>query len=704
MTELTSALRDVSQRLAGNDLPGAGDACRAALVDFPRSAELLRLLAIVEHRARNLPEALRAIDRALEADPADAQSLNAKGVILVAMDRAPQALAAFTDALARQPDLVPARVNAGNALLDLNRAAEALTHFDRAAGLAANPAEIAFHRGRAFEQLGRADEALASMTLAVVAQPRFAAARFMRADLLRKAGRPIEALEDYDAILALSPDNVLALQNSATLLQVHERFAEASERHERALALLSSRPGQQVLYDYSLAMSVSCRRTACLWSGLAALEERLLERCRTGSAALKPFLSLMLTDDPAQLVRIAQQWALRFGAVRATTSATTRTASSRLRVGYLSADFGDHPTSWLMAGLFAAHDRSKFEVFGYSVRPNDRSAVRARIEATIEHFVDLAMLADEAMAARIAADGLDVLVDLNGWSDSGKPAVLARRPAAVIAHYLGYPGPLGTDIYDYLIADATVIRPDEDAAYCGAVARLPGSYQINDRERDPPAIEPPTRESCGLPAEGFVFAGFCQSLKLSASVFDVWMEILRKTPGSVLWLTQHNDQMAANLCAQASHRGVDSRRLVFAQRVQQAEHMARHRHADLFLDTWPCGAHTSASDALWAGVPVITTPGRSFASRVAASVLQAIGLEELVVDGLAAYQDLAVALARSPADLLRLKEFIGRNRLTTSLFDTAGSCRALERAYLHMAAVRASGSAPASFQLADAGA
>ena len=278
--------------------------------------------------------------------------------------------------------------------------------------------------------------------------------------------------------------------------------------------------------------------------------------------------------------------------------------------------------------------------------------------------------------------------------------MLARRPARVIAHYLGYPGPLGTDVYDYLIADSVVIHPADDPVYHCAIARLPNSYQINDRERDPPATGIPAREIFGLPADGFVFAGFCQAPKLSGAVFDTWMRILARVTGSVLWLTEHNAQLAGNLRAEAGRRGVDPRRLVFAPRVPQAEHMARHRHADLFLDTWPCGAHTSASDALWAGVPVITAPGGSFAARVAASVLKAIALDELVVDSLAAYENLAVSLAQSSADLKRLKGCIDRNRLTTPLFDTRRSARALEAAYARMAAARAAGQAPASFEVA----
>jgi predicted O-linked N-acetylglucosamine transferase (SPINDLY family) len=409
----------------------------------------------------------------------------------------------------------------------------------------------------------------------------------------------------------------------------------------------------------------------------------------------------MVTDNPRVHALCARRtWSKQFHGV-ARSIADHRVPdrrSDRLRIGYMCGDFRDHPTSGLIAGLIELHDRSRFEVYAYATNPDDGSAMRQRLVKTFDEFVDISNLGDAQAAQTISEHQVDILVDLSGLLDWSRGGVLARRPAPICAHYLGYPGPLGATWIDYFIADAVVLPPDQGALYDCAVVRLPHTYQVNDNARQK-LPDGPSREAIGLPREGFVFCGFCQSTKLSASVFDVWMRILGKVPDSVLWLLEDNRYVGENLREEARRRGIDPTRLVFAPRIDHQAHMARHGLAELMLDTWPCGAHTTGSEALWAEVPLITCPGRSFASRVGASLVHALGMPELAVETLGDYEALAVELARSPTRLAGIKRKLSANKAASPLFDTNLRRRHIETAYEEMWERFASGRAPESFDV-----
>ncbi len=678
-----SELREVASLVARNALPEAKARCEAILQREPRSVEALRSLALIEDRLGARDRALGAIDRALGLDPENPVNLNIRGVLLVAAGRLPEALAAFERACDRQPGFLPAILNRANALLDLGRAGEALDCLGAAAKAAPDDAGVAVLRGRALLVLGQPAEAIEELTRATLLRPLSPEAQLARAEALRVGGRAGEALAAFDAVLALDPANPLALQNSATLLHQLGELDQAVARYERLIALLRPVPAFAAELDYALGMVASCRRTMCAWAGLPELEAELVARVRRGNAAIKPYLSLMITDDPEVLALCARRfWARQFGEPAPAVIAP-RAPHDRLRIGYLSADFRNHPTSWLIAGLIEHHDRDRFEIRAYCSGPDDGSPLARRMRQAFDHFTDIAALPDDDAARLIAYDEIDILVDLNGLTDGGRGGVLARRPAPVVAHFLAYPGPLGTKSVDYIIADAVAIPAASSAHFDSAIVRLPGTYQVNDSQRERPATMP-AREALGLPATGFVFCGFCQPIKLSAAVFDSWMRILARVPDSVLWLLEDNRFLRANLEREAGARGIDPARLVFAPRVDQQAHIARHQAADLLLDTWPCGAHTSTSDALWVGVPVITRPGASFASRVAASLLHAAGIEELIVADAGAYEDLAVELAGSPAHMEALRRRIAADDVRRALFDTERFRERLERAYLEM--------------------
>lgn len=360
-----------------------------------------------------------------------------------------------------------------------------------------------------------------------------------------------------------------------------------------------------------------------------------------------------------------------------------RYSHDRIRIAYLSADFHLHATAHLMAELFERHDRERFEVSAWSFGPETGDAMRDRLRRAFEHFNDVRDVSDEGVASRLRAAEIDIAVDLKGYSKGCRPAIFARRVAPVQVNYLVYPGTTGAEYMDYIIGDAEVIPEEHEAYFSEQVVRLPDSYQVNDTKRVI-AEHVPSRAAAGLPESGFVFCCFNNSYKITPEVFDVWMRLLQQVEGSVLWLLQDNTVASRNLKLEASARGVDPKRLVFAPRRPPPDHLARHRLADLFLDTLPCNAHTTASDALWAGLPVLTCRGHFFVGRVAASLMRAIGLPELIVDDLAGYEAVALRLAQRPGELAALKSRLAKNRMTHPLFDIDRYRLHLESAYATM--------------------
>ena len=400
---------------------------------------------------------------------------------------------------------------------------------------------------------------------------------------------------------------------------------------------------------------------------------------------LSPFALLSLPSTRAEQRKCALTWTTTFANVGPMSRRRVLSAG-RLKIGYLSADFHQHATACLTAGLFEQHDRNRFEVAAYSTGRDDRSPMRARLERAFDRFVDLRDRDPVAIADVIRHDAIDILVDLKGHTEGASPVVLARRPAPIQVHYLGYPGTLGGDLVDYLVGDTIVTPRDHAVDYAETLAVLPGAYQVNDRNR---AIgEAPPRGALGLPATGFVFCSFNQTYKINPAVFDAWMAIMQAVPDSVLWLMSRNDADPAigNLRREAQARGVEPSRLVFAPHRPNPEYLAQYRHADLFLDTWPYNAHTTASDALWAGCPVLTHLGSTFAGRVAASLVTAAGLPELVQPSVDAYIERAIALGRDPSALARLRAYLEGPGRASALFDTVRTTRALEAAYETMAA------------------
>jgi protein O-GlcNAc transferase len=425
------------------------------------------------------------------------------------------------------------------------------------------------------------------------------------------------------------------------------------------------------------------RRHRCEWKETDPHIGCLIGKVKQQRKATRPFALLALTDSLTIQRQAAQILVDARYPEAPSRPPLKRHAGNRIRIGYYSADYQDHATAYLMAELFERHDRGRFELVGISYGPDNRDEMRIRLSAAFDHFVDVRTKADSEVAALSRDLGIDIAVDLKGFTEEARTGIFSRRAAPIQVNYLGYPGTMGAPYIDYIVADPILIPPENRQHYAEKIVYLPNSYQVNDRKRRI-SDRQFTRAELGLPPAGFVFCCFNNNFKIAPSTFDGWMRILKQVEGSILWLLEDNETAADNLRREAEARGVEPGRLVFARRMPLPEHLARHRSADLFIDTLPYNAHTTASDALWAGLPVLTCVGESFAARVAASLLNAVGLPELVTATQEQYEAMAVALAGNAARLAELKEKLSRNRLTTPLFDTGRFTQHLEDAYTQM--------------------
>lgn len=429
------------------------------------------------------------------------------------------------------------------------------------------------------------------------------------------------------------------------------------------------------------ALRLFAKMHICDWSGREADIALLTEGIDRNEPVVNPFILLALSDSAALQQRAAELWArLLYREDHGLPAILARGRREKIRIGYFSADFHNHATMHLMAGVFEAHDRSKFEILALSFGPDSQDEVRERLVASCDQFIDVRGKSDRDVALLARGLGVDIAVDLKGYTKDGRPGIFAFRAAPLQVSYLGYPGTLGAPYMDYLIADRTLIPESSRRFYSEKIIELPDSYQVNDSKR---AIAERvfTREEFGLPQSGFVFCCLNNTYKITPTVFDCWMRILKRVEGSVLWLFEDNPSTASYLRQEALRRDVQPERLIFAKRMPKAEHVARHRAAGLFIDTWPCNAHTTASDSLWAGLPVLTCTGEAFASRVAASLLAAVGLPELIAATPADYEEMAVALAADAERLADIKQRLIAAHDRAPLFDTQLTTRHLEAAY-----------------------
>ncbi|MBS4046917.1 MAG: tetratricopeptide repeat protein [Alphaproteobacteria bacterium] len=589
-------------------------------------------------------------------------------------------------ALALAPGRPSIIVNLTAALIGQKKYAEAKPLAAQATATDPDNAEAWLNLGRCLELEKDYPAALQAYRRALTIRPDYAEAWSNCGNVLMLLRQTDEALATYERATALKPDFAEALGNQAILLNQLNRQAEAIAKIERAMALKPDLPQAR-------SIRLQARMAVCDWSGFAEDHSVITSQIAEGRLAAPPFAFLCQPSTPALQRRCAELYVAGTFPATPPVDFPPPVSGRRLRVGYFSADFHRHATAFLMAGLFEQHDRSRFEIFGISFGKSYQDDMRRRLIAGMEHFIDVYGKSDAEIVALVRGMELDIAIDLKGYTLNARAGIFASRVAPLQASYLGYPGTMGAGFIDYIIADGVVIPPAHDAHYTEAVVRLPHSYQVTDSRREIAARDF-SRADCGLPQDGFVFCCFNNTYKITPDIFDIWMRLLQAVPGSVLWLLEASAGVADRLKAEAQTRGVAPERLVFAPRMDQAEHLARQRLANLFLDTFHYNAHTTASDALWAGLPVLTRLGDSFAGRVAASLLQAAGLPELITTSSADYEKLALALATDPARLMALRQKLAATRDTCPLFDTPRFARGIEVAFEAMQAKRQRGLPP----------
>lgn len=606
-----------------------------------------RLIQAIElqQQGRN-DEAATAFREVLAADPSNAAALYSLAVIALHAGDPEEALRIGRHGLAVAPPFAPLQHLVGSALQALGRNEEALAAFDAALAIKPDQLDVLLNSGV----------------------------------LLRSQFRHKEALERFMRILAIDPNHASALGNCGILLTEFKQSEQAIAMFERLLAVKPD-------YDYAPGLLAYERMHIGDWRGVDTLTQRIVDGIRAGQRSCKSLALMSLSDDAADHQRAARIFASHYAPRHPTPLWTgERYRHERIRIAYVSPDLREHPVGHLMAGIFEHHDKHRFEIIAISLGIQDGSRLRARMERAFDRFIDVRSQPSAQIAKTMRDLEVDIAIDLGGYTSDTRTDVFARRPAPVQVNYLGYPGTMGSDYYDYILADRHVIPPEHQRFYDEGVVYLPDAYLPTDASVTLPD-ETPSRAACGLPETGTVFCSFSHDYKIAPHVFAVWMRLLLAVPGSVLWLMSRGELAQQHYRQAAAERGVDPARLIFAGRVPRVEdHLARYRQADLFLDTHPYNAHTTAADALMAGLPVLTCMGGAFPARVAGSLLHAAGVPELITHSLAEYEQRALELVRDPQALpaLRTRVLALRAQGRSALFDTAAFCRNLEAAYTAM--------------------
>lgn len=651
-----------------------------AIDDFDKAIELdPTLTAAFVNKGNALLEAqlfeqsLQLLDKAIKQNPFDVNALSGKSACLSKLKLPEEALIFAERSIELKPDYAGAWSNRGVALNDLKRCEEALASYERAIEIKPDYAEAWSNRGNTLNNLKRHGEALASYERAIELKPDYAEAWSNRGNALSDLERHEEALASYERAIELEPENAEAWRNRGVALNALTRYEEALASYERALEL---KPDD----DFWLGGLIHTQMKICDWTNLEQRRRALEERLLTGSKASVPFAVLGLFDNPDLQKRSAKIYTkYKLGLKSQLGAISQRPKKDKIRVGYFSMDFREHPVSYLVAELLELHDRSKFEVYGFSFGINTRDPIRQRLEKAFDNFLDVKHLSDVDIARLSRQKKTDIAIDLGGHTQDSRPQIFAERAAPIQINYLGYPGTWG-DYMDYFIGDNVTISDENREHFSEKIIFLPNSFQVNPSQR-PIASSTLSKQTYGLPDRSFVFCCFNNSWKISPEVFRQWIQILQQVPNSVLWLYADSSSSVTNLKSEAVKLGVSADRIIFAKRVKREEYMAQFQHADLFLDTLPYNAGTTASDALWAGLPILTQIGKSFASRMAASLLSNLGIPELITNGKDQYRSLAIELALNPDKLAAIKAKLARNRLTQPLFNTSLFVRHIESAF-----------------------
>ena len=658
----------------------------AALIDFDDAIRLAPDFSLAHFargvcllRMKRTQEAYEALTQSTKGADTEAEAWFHLGNIDMDSQNFAKAAAHYKACLDKQPENRDVHINLVIALKSLGAYEEALLEARKI--LRADPTNVKCHEtiGVIYLELGDFTKSLDHFKIAKETNPKSLNAWLGEGQIYTKAARYDEALESFGKLEELYPDSHIGHLNCGQVHILNHSYKDAVEDYERAIA-------KEDCPSSAIGDLVHVKRQICDWEGLQSLQDEALDGLRQGKLTAFPFNLLAWTNDAQLMKKSAELFCERMHPLQKDLeSLDARLADGRkIRVGYFSADFSEHATMILMARFFEIHDKSKFELFGFSFGPERMDHMRIRAEMTFDHFVDVRPLTDRAVALLARYFEIDIAIDLKGYTTHSRPNIFAYRAAPVQINYLGFPGTMGATYMDYIIADDVVIPPELEKQYSEKVLRLPRCYQVNDETRQNKG-RAFNRAQLGLPEDAFVFCSFNNNYKIDPVIFDIWCRLLRRVENSVLWIMADSEFAKDNLIKEAAKRGIAEDRLIFTPRCNQADHISRQAHGDLLLDTFPCNAHTTASDALFAGLPVLTIQGDTFASRVAASILTSAGLQELVVDNYENYEEKAFELANDRSAIDAMKERLRSGLATSQLYDTTGFARDFETLLLEVA-------------------
>ncbi len=731
---LGQALDKVAQSLQTGQLDQAESICRQILATAPNEPNTLHYLGVIQFQKGNLSGGVEVLSRAVRSEPTNAQihfhlgyalrenkqfaeaaaafgkaielkdayteAYRGLGLTLADMGQIEEGIAEIQRVIALEPDNVKAHMNLGNMRQEQNKVPEAIAAFRQAITVNPKHAPAYNNLGKALRIQKQAEAATEAFQKAIDLNPKYALAYNNLGGILTEQGKSEEAIAALKRAVTLEPTNAQTLHHLALAMAAAGDLATAIAAQEQALKLMP---------DHWKALShlISLRQSICQWSGLKDLTDRLIQGVEEGIAQTSPFFFQLIETSSRQQQQCARLYAKDAFqheiALRKTLGFDARRVTkSKITIGYISADFREHAAASLIAELFEHHDRDRFRVLGYSIGPDDQSDMRQRLVRTFDQFVDLREMPCEQAARKIYEDEVDILVDLTGLTQFSRTDILALRPAPIQINYLGSGSTLGADFMDYMIVDQFIVQPEQEPFYDEKLVYLPDCFLVNDSKQ---LISPetPSRSQCGLPEDAFVFCCFNNNFKITPEILDVWANLLSAVDSSVLWLYKSSRFVSKNLKQEAEARGIDPDRLIFAPFVPRPEHMTRYRIADLFLDTPVVSAGATASDALLVGCPLITCAGNTLQSRVAGSMLHAVGLGELVTTSLADYEALALHLAQKPSKLKAIRKRLAENLPAAPLFDCARSTRHVEQAYELMWRRHLEGLARESFIVSPAG-
>ena len=633
-------------------------------------------LGLTLQELNQLDDAVKSYSKALTIKPDYAEAYNNLGVTLKDLDQLEEAVKCYEKALIIKPDYPEAHNNLGNALKNLGRLSKAVECFERMLTIDPDNAEGHNNLGNTLYVLGQPNAAGKSYMKALAIEPDYAEAHNNLGITLNELGRFEDAEASYNRALAIAPHFPEAHSNLGDLLTDLKRLDEALVSYETAFNLKPD-------IIFMLGKLLHTKMHLCLWDDLSSRLDELQDKIHNNEKVIPPFPMLGLIDDPELQRKVTEIFVNKHHPKNHDLPKIgLYPKHKKIRIGYFSADFKEHPVAALTAELYEIHDRNHFEIHAFSYGPETNDKMNLRIKAGVDHFHDVRTMSHKDVAMLARSLEIDIAVDLGGFTRDARTGIFARSAAPIQASYIGYIGTLGANYYDYLVADQTMIPEDNQKYYAEKIVYLP-SYQVNDSTQSPPSTTL-TRQDVGLPETGFVFCCFNNNFKITPTTFDSWGRILEKVKDSVLLIYVDNESAQINLTKEITLRGIDPSRLIFGKRLSKSEYLARYRVADLFLDTHPYNAGTTASDALRMGLPVLTYLGSSAVSRHAASILNALNLPELITTTLEEYESLAIELATDPEKLKIIKDKLVGNLSTAPLYDTSLFARNLESAYSMM--------------------